>query len=39
MGKSFEQVDAFVGPIATAVIAVIVIGYLWRLITWTPHKG
>jgi membrane protein DedA with SNARE-associated domain len=39
MGKSFEQVDAFVGPIATAVIVVIVIGYLWRLITWTPHKG
>ena len=39
MGKSFEQVDAFVGPIATAVIAVIVIGYLWRLITWTPHQG
>jgi membrane protein DedA with SNARE-associated domain len=38
MGKSFEQVDAFVGPIAIAVIVVIVIGYLWRLITWTPHK-
>lgn len=39
MGKSFEQVDAFVGPIAIAVIVVIVIGYLWRLITWTPNKG
>lgn len=39
MGKNFEDVDKFVGPIATAVMVVIVLGYVWRLITWKPDKG
>jgi hypothetical protein len=39
LGKNFEEVDQFVGPIATAVMAVIVLGYVWRLITWKPDKG
>jgi membrane protein DedA with SNARE-associated domain len=36
MGKTVDQVDAFVGPIATAVIVVIVLGYVIRLIRWKP---
>jgi len=39
MGKNFKDIDQFVGPIATAVMAVIVLGYVWRLITWKPDKG
>lgn len=39
MGKNFEDIDAFVGPVATAVMVVIVIGYIWRLITWKPYQG
>ena len=39
MGKNFKEVDAFVGPIAIAVMVVILLGYVWRLITWKPDKG
>jgi membrane protein DedA with SNARE-associated domain len=38
MGKNFEDVDKFVGPIATAVMVVIILGYVWRLITWKPDR-
>jgi membrane protein DedA with SNARE-associated domain len=37
MGKTVDQVDAFVGPIATAIIALIFLGYVWRLIRWKPE--
>lgn len=33
-GKTVDQVDAIVGPIATAIIVLIVLGYVWRLIRW-----
>ncbi|MFM7027577.1 MAG: DedA family protein [Chakrabartia sp.] len=33
-GKTVDQVDAIVGPIATAVIVLILLGYVWRLISW-----
>ncbi|MFM5914914.1 DedA family protein [Chakrabartia godavariana] len=39
MGKTFKEVDNFVGPIAIAVMVVIVLGYIWRLITWKPDKS
>ena len=39
MGKNFNDIDQFVGPIATAVMVVILLGYVWRLITWKPDKG
>ncbi len=39
MGKTFKEVDNFVGPIAIAVMVVIVLGYVWRLITWKPDKS
>ena len=38
MGKNFKEVDAFVGPIAIAVMVVILLGYVWRLITWKPDR-
>lgn len=38
MGKTVDDVDALVGPIATAVIVVIVLGYVWRLIRWKPGQ-
>ncbi len=39
MGKTVDQVDAFVGPIATAVIVAILLGYVIRLIRWKPTQG
>ena len=35
LGENFEQVDSFLGPASNAVIAVLILGYVWRLIT---HK-
>ncbi len=37
MGSRYEEVDTYVGPAAFAVMAVIVAGYVWRLIRWKPH--
>jgi membrane protein DedA with SNARE-associated domain len=37
MGKTFDQVDAIVGPIATGIIVMIVAAYIWRLLRWTPN--
>ena len=34
--SDFHQVDQYMAPLADAVLAVIVIGYLWRLITHKP---
>jgi len=39
LGKRFAEVDAVIGPISTAVIVVIVLGYVWRLITWKPDPS
>lgn len=37
MGSRFADLDRYVGPLATAIIVLIVIGYLWRVITWKPR--
>ena len=34
--SDFEQVDQFVAPVSNAVLALIVIVYVWRLITHKP---
>ncbi|HMT44781.1 MAG TPA: DedA family protein [Chakrabartia sp.] len=38
LGKEFGDVEAYVGPLSTAVIVVIVAAYVWRLVAWKP-KG
>lgn len=34
LGRRFTQVETVVGPLSTAVIVVIVAGYVWRLARW-----
>ena len=34
LGKRFGSVGTVVGPLSTAVLVVIAIGYVWRLIRW-----
>lgn len=34
LGSQFEEIDKWLGPISTATIVLIVVGYLWRLIGW-----
>ncbi len=36
LGKNFANVEEILGPISLAVIAVIIITYVWRLVTWRP---
>ncbi len=38
MGSRYKEVDTYVGPVAFAVMAVIVAGYIWRLIRWKPQS-
>ena len=34
LGMQFGQVENIVGPISSAIIALIVLGYVWRQLTW-----
>jgi membrane protein DedA with SNARE-associated domain len=36
LGRNFRDVENYVGPLATAVMVVIMMGYVWRLIRWKP---
>ncbi len=37
LGSNFQQLDHYVGPVAIAMSAAIVIGYIYRVITWKPR--
>lgn len=34
LGNNFADVERYIGPMSTAVIVVIMMGYIWRLISW-----
>jgi membrane protein DedA with SNARE-associated domain len=38
LGQNFGEVETYVGPVSTAIIVLIVLGYVWRLITWRPAR-
>lgn len=37
LGQQFEEVERIMGPLSTAIIAAILLGYLWRLWRWKPN--
>jgi membrane protein DedA with SNARE-associated domain len=37
LGMNIEQVDQWIAPVVTATVALIVVLYLWRVITWKPR--
>ncbi|WP_298090789.1 DedA family protein [uncultured Sphingomonas sp.] len=39
LGSRFEVLDRYVGPAAVALTVMIIIGYIWRVITWKPRAG
>jgi membrane protein DedA with SNARE-associated domain len=39
LGSQFEDVEKIIGPLSIAVIALIVLGYFWRLWRWTPKPA
>lgn len=38
LGHNFRQIDDYIGPAATATIAVVAVLYIWRLFTWKPSS-
>lgn len=36
LGSQFEDVEKIMGPLSTVIIALIIVGYIWRLISWKP---
>lgn len=34
LGRRFHEIDTVIGPVSTAVIVVIAVGYVWRLARW-----
>ena len=38
LGSNFRELDAFIGPAAVALTVAIVVGYVWRLLRWTPRS-
>jgi membrane protein DedA with SNARE-associated domain len=34
LGRRFKEVEKVLGPVSTAIIAVIVLAYIWRQLTW-----
>jgi membrane protein DedA with SNARE-associated domain len=39
LGSQFEDVEKIIGPLSTVVIALIVVGYIWRLWRWKPKPA
>lgn len=37
LGSQFADVEKILGPLSTAVIILIVLGYFWRLVRWKPE--
>ena len=37
LGSRFRELEKFVGPVAIAITVLIVIGYVWRIVTWKPR--
>jgi membrane protein DedA with SNARE-associated domain len=36
LGRRFAEIETVIGPVSTAVVIVIAIGYVWRLWRWKP---
>ncbi|WP_121114837.1 DedA family protein [Croceibacterium ferulae] len=38
LGRQFDQIERFIGPLSTAVIVLIVTTYVWRQLTWNRRR-
>lgn len=38
LGSQFQDVEKILGPFSTAIIALIVVSYVWRLWRWNPER-
>lgn len=38
LGQRYAEIDNYIGPLSTAIIVLLVLWYLWRVITWRPSR-
>jgi membrane protein DedA with SNARE-associated domain len=38
LGRNFGEIEKYTGPIATATLVIVLIGYVWRVLTWKPRE-
>lgn len=38
MGTNFETIDHWIAPVVTGVIVLMVLLYIWRVLTWKPRE-
>jgi membrane protein DedA with SNARE-associated domain len=38
LGQNYTEVDRYLGPVSTGVVAVLVLWYVYRVITWKPRR-
>lgn len=39
LGMQFQRVEEIIGPVSSAIIALIVLGYVWRQLTWNKRQA
>jgi membrane protein DedA with SNARE-associated domain len=39
LGQQFERIEDVIGPVSSAIIAAIIIFYIYRQITWTRRNS
>ncbi len=39
LGSRITRIDDYLGPITTAVVALAVVAYVWRYLTWKPYAA
>lgn len=37
LGRNFNDLEKYTGPVATGTLAIVGVAYLWRVITWKPR--
>ncbi len=39
LGRNVDDIDRYLGPASTAILVALVLGYLYRVVTWKPGRG
>ncbi|HEX8257323.1 MAG TPA: DedA family protein [Allosphingosinicella sp.] len=38
LGQNYTEVDRYLGPVSTGIVAVLVLWYVFRVVTWKPRR-
>ena len=37
LGRNFDELEKFTGPVAVATVVIVIVVYIWRVIVWKPR--